>query len=245
MRTCVIPKVFVVAGMIALGAVGASAAAFIALVTPSSLASTGWMAQVSDGADMQFVAGLSQFGAGSVRMSLDKDKDAGAQLRLSWLDWAMPLDRLGSISYTTYVTGKTCKGNEKHRRAPYVGLDVDSDGDFIADDMLMFDPAVNGTIQCDTWQQWSTYGGATPWFSSSDKKPTSLAVYLAAHPNATIVWGGVRLVAGYGDARWKGFDGYVDAFTISKIVPCDPAIPFCLPGPSGTYDFEPDPIAAP
>jgi hypothetical protein len=226
------------------GVATVSAAVFIAIVTPSSLTATGWTALVANDATMQFVDGPpNAAGGGSVELRIPKNDDAGAELRLTDREWAMPLERLASLTYNTYVASdKHCDRAAKNSlRAPLAALNLDTNGDAIADQVLLFDPAVNGAIACNQWQQWNTTDADSLWYWANDpksqKSPAPLASYRAAYPNATIVFGGVRLLAGF-DSRWKDFLGYIDAFSIGRTDPCEP--PVCLPGPLGIYDFEPN-----
>jgi hypothetical protein len=84
----------------------------------------------------------------------------------------------------------------------------------------------------------NTGGGV--WRTQSKKEGLTIDQYLALHPNAIITFGGVRLVAGGDEKSNKDLAGYVGQFTVSRIDPCDPEVPFCLPGPAGTYLFQPD-----
>lgn len=119
------------------------------------------------------------------------------------------------------------------------------------DDVIYYQPAFNGRIRCNTWQEWNATVGL--WYSLSDPvfaaPGRSLAHYLLEHPLAAIVHdgsgSGISLAAGYGSRRWRNFLGNADEFSIgSNEISCssctDGQPDLCLAGPFGTYDFELD-----
>jgi hypothetical protein len=218
------------------------AQAFIAIVTPSKAASTGWTGKVSGSATLKFVASPKLgSGPGNAQFTIENDKDE-SELRLTVLTWQMKLSDLGGLSYDTFVSGKKCDtGDKKVRVAPTITLDIDSDGDYFADDVLVFDPGLNGTISCEEWQNWNAATGL--WYSSKDHDgphhPLSLNAYRAAHPGATIVLGGVRIAAGLTSADWKEIVSNVATLNIARNIPC--TAPACVDGPAGTYLFSAGP----
>ena len=138
------------------------------------------------------------------------------------------------------------------RRAVYVALDIDHDEDGVADDVLYYQPAFNGRIQCNTWQEWNATVGL--WYSLNDPvfAPPGRAIgslHSGAPPRQPsshdASGSGISLAAGYGSRRWRHFLGNADEFSIGSnelFCSCieDNPEPGCLAGPLGTYDFEPD-----
>ncbi len=244
-------------GAVALCATMLSAAAFFAVVTPSDL--NGWVESSIGNADVEFVAGpgTPPSGMGSLEFQVRNTSyfsPAGARMRLGE-GWPMKLSTVGIITYSTYVKSRRhCRryGFFGHsRRAVYVALDIDHDEDGVADDVLYYQPAFNGRIQCNTWQEWNATVGL--WYSLNDPvfapPGRPLAHYILEHPQAAIVHdasgSGISLAAGYGSRRWRHFLGNADEFSIGSnelFCSCieDNPEPGCLAGPLGTYDFEPD-----
>src|SRR5436190_363619 len=79
----------------------------------------------------------------------------------------------------------------------------DSSGDRIADDVLVYDPTLNGKVACNTFLNLNATAGK--WYAVSDKRDpkaaaSPLAGYLTAHPNTRIVFGGIHIAAGPGRA---------------------------------------------
>ena len=127
---------------------------------------------------------------------------------------------------------------------------MDTTGGNVRNDRLWFEPAYSSAgagngdlnpqpnVAQNQWQTWNTLTGM--WYSDngnpSSNGPGSnaitLAAYLAAFPNATIVndagqgIGGIRIASGFASSS-DNFNANVDAFTIGTAAS------------TTTYDFEP------
>lgn len=249
---------FLAAALVAIAVSGVYAAAFYAIVTPSNFTALNFTEQTTGDASVTFVtgAGAPPNGIGSLEFQIGSggnNTGAGAALQLE-AGWPVPLEHV-VIRYSTYVqSGKHCdsknpKKDGNDNAAVLLVLDVDTNNDNVADDVLIFDPAYNGEILCNTWQQWPATTGL--WYSpkggtfAAPGRP--LAHYVYVHPGATIVTdsasgSGIALAAGFGHNKWKGFIGNADGLEISDPRPqcqCADGGMFCLPGTSGLYDFEP------
>jgi hypothetical protein len=214
--------------------------AAIGIVTPSNMASIGFTGVVTDATQLQFVRSPSPpFGFGSVQFTINKDNQGG-ELRLTDKTWNVNLSNLVGLTYDTWLAGKKCTdGDKKPKVAPSIALDIDSDGDFIADDVLVFDPALNGALMCGSWQTWNAVSGL--WYLADQPNgphnPFTLRAYTMAHPNATIVLGGIRIRAGFGSGEWKDIVSNVGFLEVGASRPC--VGPVCVDGPEVTYLFSP------
>lgn len=206
----------------------------------------GWTIQTgalsgSNTSSSQYVVGpaTAPLGRGSLRVSIGANGDSYLIFRNPNFNNVRIAD-LTSLSYDTYVTSYV------DSQAHAISLEIDTDNNGTADDRLWFEPAYQGAayfpsfpqgpLTTGTWQHWdalrggwyanSGAGGATP---GSGVK--SIAVYLAARPNARIVnvaaGGGVRLYAGGGSGSWDNFDGNADNLKIGVL------------GNDTTFDFDP------
>jgi hypothetical protein len=208
------------------------------VVNPAAM--NGWAFQISGTATAQMVAGPASppLGTGSAELAVGTDGDGGAQMRNANYT-GTKLSDLTALSYSTYVSAfMGCQ-------APYIILNLDLDSDGTADDFLFFEPCYQtgsysgdpvpnqGAPMLNTWQTWDAFAGGWWSVNAATFGPplTTLATYIGAHPDATIVntssgLGGVRLVAGFGAGAWDNFVGNVDAFTIG------------VGSDVTTYDFE-------
>ena len=240
--------------LLAVGAASASAATTV--VRPSAMDS--WAAQTRDGngtvvpqndsscnGSVNFVSGPAHppLGVGSAELKTGNGTtggDCSAELRNSAYS-GMKLSSLTALSYSTYDV--TNNGSQ----FPYLELNISTTGGSTPDDAIFFEPPYqslgNGGTDCAsqaptlmaTWQQWTADQQHGCWWSNNGTLNPgtgtgTLADYLAAFPNATIVnsgsGGGVHLVVGFASATDK-FDGNVDAFRIATS------------SSDTTYDFEP------
>lgn len=117
------------------------------------------------------------------------------------------------IRYWTFVT----RGGAV---APHVFLDVDLNDDGVADDRLIYQPELNGTVTPLTWQEWEAIGGR--WWSQRGlggllpSAPGPLASYLQAFPGARLAvpesgQGGLGVGVGCLGSGWGGWQGAIDA----------------------------------
>ena len=219
-------------------------------VTPGSM--DGWAFQVSGTSTAKFVNGPATppLGKGSVEFSVGANGAGAAQIRNR--EYAgTKLSDLTSLSYSTYVQQDGSGG-----QAPYIILQVDYDNNGTLDDFLFFEPVYQDatffpsnpqpSLVVGQWQTWDALnGGWWSVFGTAGANPgtgvKSLSDIIAAEPDATIVnstntsgtvFGGVRLVAGFGAGAWDNFIGNADAFTIG--VNCENTV----------YNFEAEPTSA-
>lgn len=172
---------------------------------------------------------------GSVEFSLGPDGHGKAALL--YFGYAFtPLTAFTELSYSTYVQDNFTG------QAPAIELAVDTTGDGIGDDRLVFEPVYQtgqhpgpaqngGHVALGTWQRWDALIGGW-WARSSGMAgpPTyTLASYAASHPGARVAlissFGSLVLTAGGGN-NWNHFVGFADALTIG------------VRGESKTFDFE-------
>lgn len=147
------------------------------------------------------------------------------------------------MSYSTFVEVDGSGG-----QAPYLIIQVDTDGDTGIEDLLFFEPLYQsaaffpsnpqGPLTTDTWQTWDALAGG--WYSvfgTNGSGPganvQAWSTLVAALPpgaqifNSSSGLGGVRIVTGFGAGAWDNFLGAADNFTIG------------VSGTNTTYDFEP------
>ena len=242
-KALVLPAlVFVLLLGVPVDAVRAQAA--LIFVTPPDLAGPTWTGQVTGGGTLGFVSDPSDgLTGGSLQFSADRPI-AGAQLRFSDMFWTLPLSQLVSLHYRAFATGDQCKHDKAKKpsqRDPnhslILVLDVDTDADFVADDELVFDPAVNGDVVCETWQEWDAKNGL--WYSVEDKRPVRnaapLSDYIAMHPGARLVYGGIRVLAPPA-VKGKEFVGNLSSLGLEAPPICSGGS--CVSGPAPTYLFR-------
>lgn len=205
----------------------------------------GWQIQTSGGSTVAFEngPGTPPLGTGSAEFRVDATGATFARLR-NTLYHGTPLADLTELEYFSY------QEFNQSEQAVYVILNIDLDNDGIfnfgaGDDFLIFEPVYQkaaygcpldqGAVLLGVWQDWDALNGC--WWSvqgvagagpGADVK--TLAQYLAAEPDATIVndgaLGGVRLATGDGGpADWGNFIGNADAFSIAN-------------GAATVYNFE-------
>ena len=163
-------------------------------------------------------------GSGSAHFNTGTNGSQSAAIRSSAYD-GFGLSGLTALSYDTYAT------SWNGQQVPFLSINIDSDNNGFADDLLFFEPAYQtpatgndelpdqGSPLLNGWQSWNAFTGGW-WANSGYFTPGtgvgSLADYILAFPSAVIRndgVGAVRLGAGFGSDS-DVFDSYVDAFTI-------------------------------
>ncbi len=163
-------------------------------------------------------------GAGSYGLVVGSDAESFEAIGHPALDGTRFAD-VSALSYSAYVANP---GGEVGL-APYVTLLVDTTGDNVADDGLVYMPGLSGTVTVGAWQTWNTLPGV--WCDSTGCG--TRAEYLALHPDTRIVNDGatpgffVAVGCGAGVLDWANFEAAVDAVTIGA------------GGGTTVYDFEP------
>jgi hypothetical protein len=170
-------------------------------------------------------------GVGSLTMDIDASGHGFPQMRNEEFS-GTKLKELTTLRYSTFIAKIGAA-----TVAPFIMLEVDLNKDGKVDDELIYQPAVNGSIQTFDWQTWDAFAGK--WWSrqglasmGSPAAAKPLSAYIAAYPDATIVngdgIGGLRLAAGCIGDGWGGLTVSVDAVVVGKN------------GVNVVYDFEPD-----
>jgi hypothetical protein len=234
---------------VALLCLTAYAATTFLTVTPTNL--QGWQIQRSTSGtvptptptpDVLFVngPGVPPLGTGSAEFRIGPDGGAAAQLRHpGYAGTILPnpsptqppaANELSSFSYSTYVQQDGSGG-----QAPYIILQIDTDGDAGIEDLLFYEPVYQSAAFCPSnpqaalvtgqWQSWDAFNGC--WYSvfgtagsGPGASTVSLRTLSAALPTGKIAnsspsgLGGVRLVTGFGAGAWDNFIGNADAFRV-------------------------------
>ncbi|WP_406700496.1 Ig-like domain-containing protein [Singulisphaera sp. Ch08] len=165
---------------------------------------------------------------GRVQFTVGSNGDSAAELVIANFGGTRLAD-LTALSYSALVSTPGASV-----QSIYIRLDIDFNGDGNVDDLLLFEPAYQtgtypgatvpnqGAVTTGVWQDWNALTGG--WWSvaagTGGPPVVTLASYLSAHPDATIVnpasgLGGIRIVAGYGAGAWNNFVGSVANVTIS------------------------------
>ncbi|HEX5706040.1 MAG TPA: hypothetical protein VFX96_02010 [Pyrinomonadaceae bacterium] len=214
-------------------------------VSPTNL--QGWQIQVTTSAtatptpSVTFVNGpdTPPLGTGSAELRVGANGGDAAQLRHpGFAGTRLPnptptppaANELSALTYSTYVQQDGSGG-----QAPYIILQIDTDGDAGIEDLLFFEPVYQSATFCPSnpqpalvvgqWQTWDALNGC--WYSvfgtagsGPGTNTVSLRTLSAALPTAQIAnsspsgLGGVRLVTGFGAGAWDDFIGNADAFRI-------------------------------
>jgi hypothetical protein len=197
----------------------------IHLVRTSTSAAEKWLADAYEGTDTgDYVdpnqitePALGPLGAGARFFNMGAFSVQTELYRTSALDGAKVRD-IALLDYSTWAkaTGSR-QGTEPTDKQPvYLRLSISSDGSGTKDTTLNFEPASNGTVKQNTWQDWATAGGR--WHVIEGPGVTAdsfitLAEYLAAKPDATLAKdtkGGLSIVGGMAGANQTyaklGFD---------------------------------------
>lgn len=161
--------------------------------------------------------GIPSSGSGSYQFSFGAVSPGWLLLRQEGLH-GVPLSSLQVVQYATFVT---VPGTQA---APYLMLQVDLDGDEVADDSLIYMPAHNGQVVPFEWQSWDARDGV--WWSTSGRAgltqatPGTLDAYLASYPDATLAngeeTGALAVVAGcLGGFAWASWSGAIDFLEVA------------------------------
>jgi len=231
-----------------------SALADTTVVSPAGLGP--WQTLITDPggnlvADTDAAIGFSPnppgapLGTGSVTLDTGVNHGNGA---VQLLDQGLAGVQLAAIKALNYATfGSQIVGSTGPEQLPYLTLTLDTTGDGLADDTIVFEPLYQhgnraalpdqGAVQGGVWQRWDaavggwwstsgTLAGATPGLGVK-----SLAEIVAAAPSARIVAartgpGGLRILLGVRNQP-DHLVGSVDALTVDTGT-----------GPQ-TFDFEP------
>lgn len=217
--------------------IGSPLAALAQSVTVSDCHLSGWAKFTEPTGLLVFANGPATppLHKGSVEFSLGANGNGKAAL-LYFGYAGTPLTAFTEMSYYTYVQYNVSG------QAPALELAIDTTGDGVAEDRLIFEPVYQtgryigpaqngGQVVFNTWQKWDALIGG--WWASSDDlagPPTyTLASYAASHPGATVAlvssFGSLVLTAGGGNT-WNHFVGFADALTIDA------------KGHTTTFDFE-------
>src|SRR5687767_8522701 len=229
---------------------GVLAAAILLTVSPTNL--QGWQIQRSTSGvtptptptpDVVFVNGPATppLGTGSAEFRQGPDGGGAAQLRHpGYAGTLLPnpsatpqppaANELTALSYSTFTQQDGSGG-----QAPYIILQIDTDGDAGIEDLLFFEPVYQSATFCPSnpqpalvtgqWQTWDAFNGC--WYSvfgtagsGPGTNTVSLRTLSAALPTGVIAnsspsgLGGVRLVTGFGAGAWDNYIGNADAFRI-------------------------------
>ncbi len=239
-------RVALVAAACAVLSVVAYAATTFLTVSPTNL--QGWQIQVTTSAtatptpSVTFVNGPATppLGTGSVEFRIGANGNDAAQLRHpGYAGTLLPnptpqapaANELSSLSYSTYTQQDGSGG-----QAPYIILQIDTDGDAGIEDLLFFEPVYQSAAFCPSnpqpalvtgqWQTWDAYNGC--WYSvfgtagsGPGTNTKTLRQISAALPPTSVIansspsgLGGVRLVTGFGAGAWDNYIGNADAFRI-------------------------------
>jgi hypothetical protein len=213
----------------------ATSAAQTVIVAPADM--NGWGFLVESGAPVGELVtgpGTAPSGNGSARLTAPA---SGDRMLLGTLAYAgTRLDAIDDLTYSTYRTS----GGPALALALQFDVDTDlTDVNESFQGRLVYEPYYTHTVSTGAWQTWDTQddaGTGNWWFSGapgnlvcSIGNPCTWTEVLTAFPDAGIRdAGGIGALLFKSGGGWTGFDGNVDAFTISVIG-----------GDATTFDFEP------
>jgi hypothetical protein len=215
------------------------------MITVTECNVSDWVKQPMGLATLRFVDGPSPLLLGKASLQFDAPDKSFVRFRNKQYS-GTPLSQITEFSYATYI-----EKTQSAADAPFIVLQVDTNGDSIFDNNLVFNPTYQttphslkwglpdqGAIQMKTWQTWDVLHGG--WWIGPSPDPDNngrlltLATYINENPNAIIMndstkpvitGAAIRLTAG-GPAFSGNFIGYVDDFRIG------------INGVTVKYDFE-------
>lgn len=192
-------------------------------------AAAGWTQTSFGSASTQFTT-LPGHG-GVVKFNVPTGNTGAAISQTGYTD--APLSTLSSLTFQTYV-------ESANTVIPWVELLVDTNGDQVLEAVLQYRPADNGAVTPGVWQTWTAHSGNWRIMPPGAKDAnniapgsgtlTTLAGYVAANPNARLVYdggpGGFRFVGGKDGTVWNGLVMYLDNVTVT------------VDGSTDSYDFD-------
>lgn len=209
-------------------------------VAPADM--NGWGFLVENGTpagELDSGPGTAPLGNGSARLAVPTVDD---RILLGTLAYSgTRLDAIDDLEYSTYRTS----GGAALALALQFDVDTDvTDLDEGWQGRLVYEPYYTHTVLTGAWQTWDPQddaGSGNWWFSGapgnancSIGNPCTWTEVLTAFPDAGIRdAGGTGAVFFKAGGGWTGFDGNVDAFTISVVG-----------GDATTFDFEPNPACS-
>jgi hypothetical protein len=129
-------------------------------------------------------------GKGSIKLEVGDNSDATQFLRSTVLD-NKPVSALRELSYSSYAKHVGDAGAALQQPA-YLRLSISSDGSGSKDTTLNYEPANNGQVENDRWQNWNAFDGKFRVVEgdgeTAGNSPASfltLAAYMTRHPEAT------------------------------------------------------------
>lgn len=183
---------FVVQTLVVLGVPSAFAASTL-IVTPGN--QQGWTSATNDSATILYVANAgAPLGSGALQLVTANSNNSRASLSHSF---SSSLDNISALSFKTkqVAAADTVNGNATMRVA------IDTNGDGVADDQLMYEPYYNGFngTTMSGWQTWNVASGK--FWSNEDKvynglggvsagsyaSNFTLADVLHDYPHATVI----------------------------------------------------------
>jgi hypothetical protein len=216
------------------------------IVTVTDCNLNGWIKDQRGTTKIKFINGPSTppLGKGSFQIAAPDARSNVGRIRNGQYSRLL-LSAITELSFSTFIEQRGSMENP-YTDAPFIVLQVDSDGDNIAEWHLVFDPGSQsqpyvqtnfpdqGKTQLGVWQTWDMYHGG--WFDGADDPQHgfplfSLATFIAQHPSAIILndatqgGAGIR-VSGGGPVSSGNFIGDVDNFRIG------------VNGVTTIYDFE-------
>jgi hypothetical protein len=210
----------------------------------------GWFNASIRNADTEFVAGPATppLGDGSLQVTTGADLGApvggGVGGKGIFATEQFNGQKLADLTTLTYSTFQQQVAPTHPHLLPGFNVQVDTDGNGTRNTTLVFEPVyvpAQGAVAANTWQSWDALQGngwwntaGVPGFPGGGSTFFSLATFVAAYPNATIVtwypsdngWG-FNFTSGQNSGGfWSNFIGNVDALTVG------------FGGDEITFDFE-------
>lgn len=203
-------------------------------VTEENHQALGWRAYSSGTGSVDFAHQMSDspIGTDSAEMTLGSG-GMGVALLHHALYACNRLSEVGPVSYWTYVESSHANKASGQEAAPYVFFTVDKDRNGSADDVIVFEPTLNGDVLQNTWQQWKADEGR--WHLAGRSELFTLSEYRAQNPDATLTLSDpgsrpdlYQIMSVVPD--WRGFRGATEGYTVTLKTPSQDM--------ARTYEFE-------